>query len=250
MVLPIIVPGWEVEPHHWPAIACQPLPPRQGTRPQSARLDAAREVRGGNAHAMRSEPMAGPDSAPLDEAAKRLALVRRWRAVSHLSPLKRPKTLASTRSRLAGEPASVEFGINLLAICEWHLRRRMRQEWDTLGRANRGQVLALINRFARSEAVIDSAALTEDAATWTLFAMYWCGASHPAALFQNPLHPPTGLVRWISQFHVVQQATQTREIQGLFVDHMSVTTSQCGLLVRRMAKRTGQVALLAELCDF
>lgn len=183
MVLPIIVPGWEVEPHHWPAIACQPLPPRQGTRPQSARLDAAREVRGGNAHAMRSEPMAGLDSAPFDEAAKRLTLVRRWRAVSHLSPLTRPQTLASTRSRLADEPASVEFGINLLAICEWHLRRRMRQQWDTLGRANRGQVLALINRFARSEAVIDSAALTQDAAAWTLFAMYWCGASHPAALF-------------------------------------------------------------------
>jgi hypothetical protein len=194
--------------------------------------------------------MAGPDSAPFDEAAKRLALLKRWRAVSHLSPLKRPQTLASTRSRLADEPASVEFGINLLAICEWHLRRRMRQQWDTLGRANRGQVLTLINRFARSEAVIDSAALTQDAATWTLFAMYWCGASHPAALFQKPLHPPAGLVRWISQFHVVQQATQAREIQALFVDHMRATTNQCSLLVGRMAKRTGQVALLAELCDF
>jgi hypothetical protein len=151
---------------------------------------------------------------------------------------------------LADKPASIEFGINLLAICEWHLRRRMRLQWETLGRANRGQVLALINRFARSEAVIDSAVLTQDAATWTLFAMYWCGARHPAALFQKPLHPPTGLVRWISQFHVVQQATQAREIQALFVDHMRVTTSQCGLLVCQMAKRTGKVALLAELCDF
>ena len=126
----------------------------------------------------------------------------------------------------------------------------MRQEWQTLGRANRGQVLALINRFARSERVIASATLTEDAATWTLFAMYWCGVSHPAALFQKPLHPPTGVVQWISLFHVVQQAAQAGEIQRLFVNHMSVTTSQCGLLVRRMAKRTGQVALLAELCDF
>ena len=80
--------------------------------------------------------------------------------------------------------------------------------------------------------------------------MNWCSASDPAELFQKPLHSPTGLVRWISQFHVVQPATQAREIQELFVDYMRVTTSQCGLVIRRMPKRTGQVALLEELCDF
>ena len=92
--------------------------------------------------------------------------------------------------------------------------------------------------------------LAAGAAAWTLFAMYWCGASHPAALFNKSLHPPTGMVRWISQFHVDQQSTYVREVQGQFAHYLGVTKVRCDLLVRRMMKRTGSVALLRELCDF
>jgi hypothetical protein len=92
--------------------------------------------------------------------------------------------------------------------------------------------------------------LAADAAAWALFAMYWCVANHPAALFNKSLHPPTGLVRWISQFHVAQQRTQVREIQGQFAHYLGVTRDRCDVLVRRMMKRTGSVALLRALCEF
>ena len=79
---------------------------------------------------------------------------------------------------------------------------------------------------------------------------YWCGASHPLALFNKSLHPPTGLVRWISQFHVDQQRIQARTIQGRFAHYLGATSDYCEVLVQRMLKRTGSVALLRELCEF
>jgi hypothetical protein len=79
--------------------------------------------------------------------------------------------------------------------------------------------------------------------------MYWCGASHPTALFNKSLHPPTGLVRWISQFHVDQQRIQVRTIQGRFAHYQVISSDCCDALVQRMLKRTGSVALLRELCE-
>ena len=119
-----------------------------------------------------------------------------------------------------------------------------------LDNAKRAQVLTLAKRFKRDAPVAAANDLTADAAAWTLFAMYWCGASHPAALFNKSLHPPTGLVRWISQFHVNQQSTQVREIQNQLAHYMGVTRDRCDALVGRMLKRTGSVALLRELCEF
>ena len=68
--------------------------------------------------------------------------------------------------------------------------------------------------------------------------------------FNEALHPPTGLVQWVSQFHVDQQRTRPVEIQRLLVRYLNVTQGRCEVLVRRMVKRTGRVALLREVCDF
>jgi hypothetical protein len=82
-----------------------------------------------------------------------------------------------------------------------------------------------------------------------LYAMYWCGVRHPASLHQKPLHPPTGLVRWISGFHTDQQATQAHEIQGQLDRDMRTMAARCEWLVRRMVERTNSIALLHELCE-
>ena len=119
-----------------------------------------------------------------------------------------------------------------------------------LDTAKRAQVLTLMKRFKRETPVVEATDLAANAAAWTLFAMYWCGASHPAALFNKSLHPPTGLVQWISRFHVDQQRTRARDIQGQFAHYLGVTSDRCDVLVRRMLKRTGSVALLRELCEF
>jgi hypothetical protein len=111
-------------------------------------------------------------------------------------------------------------------------------------------VYAAVNRFPWQSPVFEVATITTNAAAWMLFAMYWCGSSHPGALFQKPLHPPTGLVRWVSRFRVEQQTTQADEIQRLLAGDLRVAAHQCSLMVRRMAKRTGRVALFRELCDF
>lgn len=151
---------------------------------------------------------------------------------------------------LTTNAASVPRRVDLLTSCEWLLRRRLRHDWALLCRADQTQVLALVSHFARGAPFIDAATLAADAAAWTLYAMYWCGTSHPAALFQKPLHPPTEVVRWISQFHIEQQMTLVRDIQRHFVANMAVTSNRCGSLVRKMIKRTGRVALMPELCNF
>ena len=148
------------------------------------------------------------------------------------------------------DTGSKECGVSLLVSCEWLLRKRLRQDWALLRSVRSAQVLALGNRFKRDAPCVEASDLAADAAAWTLFAMYWCGASHPAALFNKSLHPPTGLVRWISQFHVDQQRIQVREIQRQFAHYLGSARGRCDVLVRRMLKRTGSVAFLRELCDF
>lgn len=143
-----------------------------------------------------------------------------------------------------------DLGIDLMGRCEWLLRRQLRLSWRRLCRGGRAQVLAEAKRFNRDEPVVEASTMAADAAAWTLFAMYWWGVSHPLALFNEALHPPTGLVQWVSQFHVDQQRTRPVEIQRLLVRHLGVTQGRCEVLVRRMVKRTGQVALLREVCDF
>jgi hypothetical protein len=234
MALPIIVPAWEFElqcrlqsDHALPSKSLTPRPARISKLPKAA-VCVAREP------------------------TERELLIMRWRRIAYVySPmLSDRKAAASIYTPSADAPESANSGVSLLATCEWLLRKRLRQDWAMLDRAKRAQVITLSKRFRREAPVVEAIDLAADAAAWTLFAMYWCGASHPAALFNKSLHPPTGLVRWISQFHVDQQRIQVRTIQGRFAHYLGVTSDRCDVLVQRMVKRTGSVALLRELCEF
>jgi len=175
-----------------------------------------------------------------------------WRRIACVySPmLADRKATASIFNPSADDTESADCGVSLLATCEWLLRKRLRQDWAMLSIANRAQVLILVKRFRTEAPIVDVAELAAEAAAWTLYAMYWCGASHPAALFNKSLHPPTGMVRWVSQFHVDHQTAQAREIQGRFAHYLGVTSDRCDVLVRRMLRRTGRVALMRELWEF
>lgn len=234
MALPIFVPAWEFESLSRFQNAHALSPKGQPTRPvrTTRALDAAGSAR--------------------REPTERELLIMRWRRIAHVhspTPLGR-KALYSTYRPAAIDPDWEDSGVNLLSTCEWLLRRRLRQDWALLGKADRAQVLILVKRFKTEAPIVEATDLAAGAAAWTLFAMCEWGASHPAALFNKSLHPQTGLVRWISRFHVDQQRTQVREIQSEFAHYLGVTRDRCDALVGRMLKRTGSVALLRELCEF
>lgn len=84
-------------------------------------------------------------------------------------------------------------------------------------------------------------------AAWLLAAMHWGGCRHPAALHCEPLHPPTGVVRWLSMFDIRQQVECAGEIQELLIGRMADIDRQCQWLVEEMLRRGSVVALLPEL---
>ena len=234
MALPIIVPTWEFKlqsrfqsSHALPSKRLTPRPART-FQPPIAATSVGRKP------------------------SERELLIMRWRRIACVySPLLSDQMVTASNYNPSGNGTeSADCGVGLLATCQWLLRKRLRQDWALLDTAKRTKVLTLVKRFRLEEPVAQALDLAADAAAWTLFAMYWCGTSHPAALFNKSLHPPTGMVRWISRFHVDQQRCQVREIQGRFVHYLGVTRDRCDVLVRRMLKRTGSVALLRELCEF
>jgi len=228
MALPIIVPAWDSElPSRGQGVYALPskqLPAR------ASKILRLVDASGGEARAPTEREM----------------LIVQWRRIANVHSPQTPVTY----SRWCNDKESEDSGGSLLATCEWLLRKRLRQDWTLMCHADRTQALALVSRFKRDSPIIADSDLAAEAAAWMLFAMYWCGASHPAALFNESLHPPTGLVRWISHFHVNQQSAQVRDVQGQFAHYLGVTRVRCDLLVRRMMKRTGSVALLPELCEF
>ncbi len=235
--LPIIVPAWEFETPGWyqtpPESSFKHLKPRRGSAvgPQCEK------------------------TSPVDAPDERTLLIAGWRLITGL-PLRKATACKSlvrvsqpTGGALLTSRNLLGDGANLLATCEWLLRRRLREDWAVLHGVGRAQVLTWVTLVRRDTPVVKAVTSSADAAAWTLFAMYWCGFSHPAALFNESLHPPTGVVQWISQFHVDQQADHWREIQLEFARCMGTTRGDCNELVRRMLKRTGRVALLRKLCD-
>ena len=81
--------------------------------------------------------------------------------------------------------------------------------------------------------------------------MYWRGCRIPAAINSAPLHPPTGLVRWLSQFTVQQQADHGHQILGALAAEEAGVHEFALQLVRRMlpmrAASSRWVAVLPEL---
>lgn len=234
MVLPIIVPGADFEAYAW---AGQYVPdPKRACKPVCRQRPCVK------------------NALPMDAASQRARLVSRWQAIAKSRPRLslRPTSTKLKLSHAVGDSAtgSLDRGANLLGGCEWLLRRSLREQWTGLCHAERVQVHAVVDRFRWDSPVFEVAKITTSAAAWMLFAMAWCGLSHPASLFQKPLHPPTGLIRWVSRFRVDQQTTQADEIQRRLARDLRVAARQCRLMVRRMAKKTGRVALFRELGDF
>jgi hypothetical protein len=234
MALPIIVPEWDFELQH---------------RDQGVRALPTKRLPTRTSKILR---LVDSTSSGVRDPTERELLITRWRRIVkvNLSTVPCPEAIASTHRLFGADKESGDCGGSLLVTCEWLLRRRLRQDWELMCRADRTQALALASRFKMDSPITGDSDLAAEAAAWMLFAMYWCGTSHPAALFNKSLHPPTGLVRWISQFHVDQQSNQVRAVQEQFSHYLGVTKVRCDLLVRRMMKRTGSVALLRELCDF
>lgn len=233
MALPIIVPEWDFEQH----------------RDQRARALPTKRIPAPTSKILR---LVDTPSSGLRDPTERELLITRWRRIVKVnsSTVPCPEAIASTHIHFCNDKESGDCGGSLLVTCEWLLRKRLRQDWALMCRVDRTQAFALASRFKMDSPIIGGSDLAAEAAAWMLFAMYWCGTSHPAALFNKSLHPPTGLVRWISQFHIDKQSNQMRVVQEQFAHYLGVTKVRCDLLVRRMMKRTGSVALLRELCDF
>jgi hypothetical protein len=116
-----------------------------------------------------------------------------------------------------------------------------------------------------SRAALGCVAASFDSATWRvrvtaeqrealavmLCAMYWRGCRHPAALGCASLHPPTGLVRWVSRFTVCQQVDHGRQILNMLVAEErrvhAFARQLVGRLVPGSAKSGRAVALLPEM---
>ena len=160
MALPIIVPAWDFDPQNRfqsaHALPSKRLPPRSVRIPRP--LDAA----GGSTR----------------EPCERELLILRWRCSAKVWPSTPPcwKVDDSMYCGQANDRERADYGVSLLATCEWLLRKRLRQEWALLCRVDRSQVFALVSRFKRNCPIISASDLVADAAAWTLFAMYWCGA--------------------------------------------------------------------------
>ena len=183
--------------------------------------------------------------APSSPDAERKLLVQRWRSLlGPPDPESRQAThvASSLPTAIRTSAVGVDSSANLYGDCEWLLRLRLRQRWGRLRHVERVQIGAMAQRFNWTNPVCEASALNSAAAVWMLCAMYWCGVRHPASLCQKPLHPPTGLMRWISGFHTDQQAMQAREIHRQLDRDMSAMAVRCEWLVRRMMKATNTIA--------
>lgn len=135
----------------------------------------------------------------------------------------------------------------LLASAEWLMRRRLRQSWGALPSGDRHALLHAMRGFDPSRPTIEVTEAQKGGVAWLLAAMHWSGCRHPAALRCEPLHPPTGLVRWLSMFDVRRQVECAGEIQVALVRRMAAVEKRSQWLIDEMLHRGSGVALLPEL---
>ena len=98
----------------------------------------------------------------------------------------------------------------MLRQCEPLLRQLLRRRRRALG-LSRGELTRLASGFD-SNNLRTSRASSASALAFVLASMHWCGCSHPRSLFMAPLHPPTGLVRWLTNFSVQDQVDQRQQL--------------------------------------
>lgn len=125
----------------------------------------------------------------------RTQLVRHWLPVAvHTRPAPLPRPEPRERASVSSR--------GLLKQCEGLLRALCRHRFRTLA-LRQANIAGVARRFEvdRYAAVGDTAALA-----YVLALMHWRGCSVPNFLLRPPLHPPTGLVRWLSAYSVVDEA--------------------------------------------
>ena len=132
----------------------------------------------------------------------RAALLDHWRPLAVLCAPRALEPLQPTSRSSVGCR-------NLLAQCESLLRHLQRRRRDRLGLSHHDLArvaLALDGRTLRVPAV------PRATIAFFLASMYWEGYRHPLSLFASPMHPPTGLVSWLSGFTVQEQVEYGRRL--------------------------------------
>ena len=87
------------------------------------------------------------------------------------------------------------------------------------------------------------------AIAWMMLAMHWRGISHPVGLLSSPLHPPTGLVRWMmttSQSVAGDADAVVRALHWTLQVHRSRAVNLAKLLMRGRS-RSGRLVLRPQL---
>ena len=194
MALPILVP----ERHEmallgiraWPA----PTQRRFRWRPSGLLRPGPRQG------SSRQERFAQPDSTTIREA-----LLAHWQRRCHAWV--RP----SLSESIAWSPRTSSDFRTLLQDAESVMKtllRRRRRTQDVHPRA----LTALARTFDIDRWRLKVDPQQQETLALLLCTMYWRGCRVPAAINSTPLHPPTGLVRWLSQFTVQQQADHGHQI--------------------------------------
>jgi len=176
-------------------------------------------------------------------------LIRHWRELlgvpapnANRRRCKAPALNIWTSQVVAGGDSS-----GLLHDGEHLTRLLLRRAWANLPRRQRRLIRRAVRCFDPNKPAIKVAATQIDAAAWLLAAMHWNGCRHPNALWCKPLHPLTGVVRWISSFDVVEQHEHSREILTKLAERVGWVERRSRRLVAVMRADRQVVALLPEL---
>jgi len=233
MVLPILVPRdselWAL----WPTPLTAVRVPRN--RGQFARRVGAPLVR-------------SPNDAKA-QVSEREALLRQW--IERLRLTQRGGWQPAQRADwpVVGDPGrrdGFDSG-SLLVACERLLRLLLRRAWRRLSASQRAQLQAAARRYEPERPLLVSSQIEPATAAWCMAAMHWRGCSHPAALFCAPMHPATALVRWLSEFSVVEQVQCPRQILAALARDISRTRALSRIVTSAMAASCDVIPLLPEL---
>jgi hypothetical protein len=168
--------------------------------------------------------------------------------LAHWLPLARrcaPPPLAP----LIARPRTDACARTVLRKCEALLRQLLRRRRRALGLPH-GELRRLADGLD-SDSLRSAHACSAPALAFVLASMYWCGCRHPRSLFIAPLHPPTGLVRWLTRFCVQEQVDQGQQLfERLVLEEQRIDRFANALMLRiqAMTARHGRgVVLLPNL---
>jgi hypothetical protein len=192
MVLPILV----LPAAHWHGV--DGLRPVERNRPAELLKDRRRLE-------------TGPRWRAMSRQRHRAALMSHWAwTAARCAPTPLPPLVAERRASVGCRDLLAQCeGLlrQLLAQCEGLLRQLLRRRRETQG-LPRSDLVHVATEFdgMTLRAPVRSVA----ANAFVLASMYWDGCRHPLSLFAAPLHPPTGLVRWLTGFSVQDQVEHGR----------------------------------------